>query len=422
MYYASPWKCAFPTSNSILIGDSPKNGSEEPDEDFGPGSGLDGITRVKYPLKLIDEVDLWVFPDVYFSEEQMILERLGKRVWGAREGEKLELYRPWSKQLLKNLGLPVGKYEIVYGMDALRDYLVEHEDVWIKVSFTRGDMETWHSMNYRLSKPKLDELQFTLGEKSSIMEFVVEDAINDAVEIGFDGFCVDGKFSNTSTFGFEIKDLGYIGRVCEYDDLPEPIKLVNEKLSGWLASQRYRGFFSTELRITKDGTPYLIDPCARAGSPPSECYQEIYGNWAEIMWEGAEGNLVEPEPVAMFEAESMIHSSWADKHWQAIDFPKDIAQWIKLRNHCKIGGQSFCVPQSTGLPEVGATIGIGNSLESAIHHCQENAEQVHGFFIDIKMSAIHDALEEIRRGQEEFGIQFSEKLPEDIEVSTPSSD
>lgn len=399
--YWTPWVSAFPKSNNRLI-----------------GYGLEELKRIQYPWNHVDSVDLWVFPDVYFGDMQQELIRQGKRVWGARMADRIELHREWARTLFAKLGLPVANYQEVVGIDALRDYLKDHPNVWVKVSTVRGDMETWRSESYDLSEPKLDELEHKLGAKKKLAEFMVEDSIDDAIEVGYDGFTVDGQFADTSFFGFEIKDLGFVGKVVAYNDLPEPIKDVNGKLSPWLKRQKYRGFISTELRVTRDGTPYLIDPCARAGSPPSEIYQDLYSNWCQIIWEGADGNMVEPEAIAKFGVEAMIHSSWADKNWQAVSFPEEIRPFVKLRNATKIDGVYYVVPTDCGLPEIGAVIGFGDTVEEAIEDVTDHANQVKGYYIDIKLDSIPKALHEIETAQDEFRIPFTESIPQDKGLST----
>lgn len=396
--YFTPWVSGFPKSNQRL-----------------PGVGLDGLERIQYPLDYVKDVDLWVFPDVYFSDWQEHLVSLGKRVWGSRKGDSLELHRWKTKQLLKSLDMPVQHCELVRGIDALREYLKEHEDVWVKVSVVRGDMETWHSINYELSKPRLDLLEHELGAKADVAEWVVEDAINDCVEVGYDGWCIDGKFPPVACFGYEIKDLGYIGVVQPYDQFPKPVVWANEKLSGTLRDYGYRGFFSTELRHTKDGETFLIDPCCRCGSPPNEVYQELFDNWGEIIWHGAEGDIVTPHAVGRYGVQAMIHSSWADKNWQALNIPDEIRPFVKLRNHCRIDGVDYSAPQTCGLPEIGAVVGIGDTLEQAVAHCHENAEQIKGYYVEIKMDSIGGAIEEIEKGTE-MGIEFPMSEAPDAET------
>src|SRR5579859_5703937 len=99
------------------------------------GYGLEGLELVDDIFQIpIDEVDLYVFPDVYFGWLQTHLRSLGKAVWGAGQGEKMELDRAWMKDEMKKLGLPVGPWKRVKGMDALREYLKANKDQYVKVS------------------------------------------------------------------------------------------------------------------------------------------------------------------------------------------------------------------------------------------------------------------------------------------------
>ena len=175
------------------------------------------------------------------------------------------------------------------------------------------------------------------------------------------------------------------------------ITRFNEKMRPVLAAYNWRGFLSTEVRIGKDMDPYMIDLCARAPSPPNELYQMQYENLAECIWSGANGIVVEPEATAKYGAEIMLHSSWADKAWQPISFPDDIREYVKLRNATKIDGVYYAIPQACGLPECGAVIGLGDTLEEALDHAVENAEQVTGYYLEAKMGAIDDIREQCKK-------------------------
>lgn len=386
--YWSPWVDAFPRSNSMLIGD-----------------GIPEITRIKNFWEYVDAVDLFVFPDVYYADWQADLVARGKRVWGSRYGDELELNRWQTKKLMQRIGLPVQHIARIEGLTKLCEYLKKNENKWIKISATRGDFETFKHDDYALSEPKLKELGHRLGAKAEIMSFLVEDDLPDRCEIGYDGICIDGAFPPTAMQGYEIKDLGLVGRVKKYEELSEPVKFVNSKLAHILENYGYRGFFSSEIRYGRDKIPYLIDPCMRAASPPSELYMEMFDNWGEVMWAGAAGQIVDLNPVAEFGVEIMIHSSWADANWQAIHFPDEIRSFVKLRNLTKIDGQYYVVPQEVGLPEVGAVVGIGDTLDDAIEMAKEHCAQVKGYFIECKTESIDEALNQIKKG-EEFGIEF----------------
>lgn len=386
LYYV-PWQSGYPSSNISVI-----------------GSGVPNIKHVESPWPYIEEVDLWVFPDVYEGPTQEYLASLGKRVWGGRRGEDLELDRAGSKEHCKKLGIDIGPWKAIKGIKALRKHLERHDDQWVKISKTRGDGETFHSENYDLVKPRIDEWEFKLGAKAEIMEFIVEDGINPAVEVGYDGFTIDGKFAKNAMFGIEIKDKGLVMKTLKYDALPEEVRGVNEKLAPTFREFGYRGFFSSELRITKDRTPYLIDPCCRCGSPPSELMWEIVSNWADIMWHGAIGEVVEPVFTAKWGAELLLISDWGDKNWQPLEFPKSIRRNVKLRYLTVIDGRFYQVPQQSAHPEIGAVVATGDTMEAAIKNVTEIAEKVKGFYVDVHPEALDDATEQFAK-LKEFGIK-----------------
>lgn len=388
LYYWTPWANSFPKSNQLL-----------------PGDGFDEMERVRSLFDAIEKSDLIIFPDVYYGDLQEHLVRQGKLVWGSRKGEFLELNRMGAKTLMRKYGVQPSDGIEVHGLDDLRRYLMEHDDVWVKISTVRGDFETFKSETYELSEPKLDELEHRLGAKKLIAQFVIEPNIEPAVEWGIDAFTIDGQWPKRTFSGLEIKDLGFLGRVMEWDEIPEYLRAPNEKLSPYFKDKEYRGFFSTELRILDDKTTYLIDPCCRLPSPPNEIQQMVFDNWPEILLRGAQGQMVDPNPVHKYGVCAMIHSSWSDKNWQSVKFPEEIRPFVKLRNHCKIEGVDYVVPQEVGLPEIGAVIGLGETLDDAIEHLKENAAQIKGYFLEIKLDSIETALEEKYKA-EKLGIEI----------------
>lgn len=387
-YYYTPWISSFPKSNQLL-----------------PGSGFGVMERTRWLFDAIEKSDLVIFPDVYYGDLQEFLVKRGKLVWGSRKGEVLEIDRMKAKDIMGLYDVAYPPAEVVKGIGDLRQYLKENEDVWVKISTTRGDMETFNSTNYELSMPKLDELEYKLGAKKYIAEFIIEPDISPAVEWGPDTFTIDGKWPKNFFCGLEIKDLGDAGRTMKWDELPQYLRDPNEKLSPWFKEQQYRGFFSTELRITPRHETYLIDPTCRLPSPPNEIQQIVFDNWAEVILAGAQGKLVELNPVHRYAACALIHSSWADKNWQSIHFPESIREYVKIRNHCRIDGVDYCVPSEVGLPEVGGVVGVGDTMEEAVAHLEDNAEQVQGYYLDIKTNCMQEAMEQVKAAQE-LGIDI----------------
>ena len=399
--YFCPFKSAFPRTQQFVI-----------------GTGLEGVERITNFWDHVHEADCFFFPDVYDGDLQLHLRNIGYPVWGSAKGEELELMR-WQTKLFikKDLHLPVQPVERIVGIHDLRDYLRDTVDKYVKISMLRGDFETFRHDEYRTSEPILDDIEARLGPYKASKEFIVEDAIDDAIEVGYDGFTIDGQFPNPGMFGYEIKDVSYIGVVRPYDQLPEPVKEVNKRLAPAFSQYQYRGFWSSEIRIPKNGKPYLTDPCCRAGSPPSELYQELFSNWGEIIWQGAHGEIAKPFPTAKYGVEILIHSQWADQHWQAVYVEPEVRPWVKLRNVCQVEDVLYIAPQVVGLPEIGAIVAVDDSLLGAIKKVKGYCEKVTGHSIDLNLDRVSEAIDTIKNGERQ-GIRFSDDpLPSQAQVA-----
>lgn len=373
VYYLSSWVSSFPVAAAEEI-----------------GRGLPNVTRISHIWPILDEIDLFVFPDIYHGPLQVYLRSLGKRVWGSGLAESLEYKRAESKQWMADVGLPVGEHRVLAGMSDLRRHLQLHSNVYVKSS-TRGDMETFHSANFPLIEPRLDELCHKLGARSFDYPFVVEEPIEAKVELGYDGYTIDGKWPTTALFGVEVKDSGYVGQAIPYSRLPRSLAYVNDKLSGLFEELNYRGFWSSEVRVSDDNIPFLIDPCCRMASPPGELYLYLIENLAEIIWEGAEGNLIDPEFSHPFGAQLVLKSDWAQYGWQPVEFPQELRDHVKIHYLTAKRGMHYFVPQQIPIPEIGAVVAGGDTAEEAIERCIEIAEQVKGYDIKFDGSALERA-------------------------------
>ena len=387
--YYRPWKSSFPSSNDYLVGE-----------------GIDEIEKIEDFWEHVEEADIIAFFDIYDADLQEELIRRGKIVWGGRQGEEIELDRWGTKQLLQKLGLPVNKSEQIIGLPALREYLKEHENVFIKVSKFRGDGETWRAVNYKLAEPMLDELEHSLGAKKLIQEFIVEEAIDAVCEAGTDTFCIDGKYPNMALAGIEVKDMGYGGHVKQWKDLSPLLTDYNIKIAPTLELYKYRQFMSSEIRVTKDGIPYMIDATQRLPAPPNELMQEMIKNLGEIIWNGAQGILVEPQFEAEYGVEIIIRSSWAEKNWQSIYYPKEIERWVKLKNVCKIKNTTYVIPQHFDLCEIGAVVATGTSMENAVENVKEYIKQIEGIGLSMETESIMEKFNKQAEDMKLVGIIF----------------
>ena len=389
VFYHFPWQAsAFPRSNSKVV-----------------GKGLSGLVLVERLWDIVDEVDCFVFPDVFLGDLQQELVRKGKPVFGSRRADELELYRVQAKKHFQSLNIPVGPYKVVTGIEALRNYLKIHKDQYVKCSVNRGDFETFHAKDYKFIEPKIDELEHSLGFKKYDQEFVVEASIKDCVEIGYDGFVIDGQYSEQALMGIEIKDKGYIGKMVSYAKMPRQLTDFNRKVAPTLQKYQCRNFFSTEIRVNRQGQGFIIDPCIRAGNPPMFSELEFYDNLGEIIWEGAQGNVVTPTSKYQWAAQIQISSDWLDINRLAVQFPEKIRSQVKLLNAARLQEQYYIIPQEHKLKAVGAVVGVGQTMNEAIGKCKAAAEEVKGYYVECNPEALDDAEKEWQK-MKEFGISI----------------
>lgn len=387
VFYYCPWQSAAPSSNRIMVGE-----------------GMDGIKRVKSFWEYVDTVDVIAFFSTNQSDLIEYLRKKGYKVFGAGKGEIFEQDRWFLKKAIKKLGLPYNHSEKITGLDNLKEYLEDKEDKFIKTSFIRGDMETYHYVDFESAEPWFDELATSLGAKKNTIDFIVEDPI-DGLEIGYDGFTIDGQYPKKALYGYEYKDKGYIGKIVDYDTEHPSIKLVNEKLSPIFKKWKTRSMYHNELRITDEGVGYLIDPCMRGGLPPSEIELEIFSNFSEIVINGAEGILVEPKPIAKYGAEMYFESEWCLEHWLKIGIPKEIRKWVKISGCCNIDGNYYIIPKIFPNDMVACSIvAIGDSLQECFDLIKKRIEMVDAYKLNKDFDISH--LGEYRDKGKKFGIKL----------------
>jgi hypothetical protein len=397
--YYKPWKRSAPSFHSLFVGD-----------------GFAEITRVRDLFRVVDETDIFIFPDVYDADLQLHLEGLGKRVWGSRNAEKFEFRRALFKETLKEVGLAVPEYEVVIGMTALRKFLADHDDEkwFIKRDLLRGDGETCPAEGGPLTDAVLDEMDAYYGALRNCFTFVVEKGIDTPIEVGYDGICVDGRFTD-GFVDYEIKNQACIAAFTEYGDMNEHVRAVNEAFAPKLSECQFRSMWGTEIRVDGD-TPYFIDATCRMPSPPGELILEMFGNLAEIMWEGSVGNFVQARPVKPFGVEVMVYADWQDAVTLPMRVPDEIRQWFKFDSACKLGDvyHSIQFGGDEHLPwirsQVAEIVGIGDTVEECIEKVKSYAEQFEGLRCEITMEAVAEALKEIKAGQAE-GIKFADEVP-----------
>lgn len=379
VYLFVPFSGSFPNMNQGRVGYG-LPGVELVDDVFGPH---------------FESVELFVFPDLYHAALQVQLEHMGKRVWGSRNAEELEIRRELCKQKMEEFGLPVQPWKVLKGIDALREHLKATRKQHVKIDRWRGVTETFFAPTYELVETKLDEIAHSLGAFKDVLEFIVEDDLPDCVEVGLDTYCIDGDYPSLTLFGIEVKDCAYVGQMVNWAQIPEPLRRWNEKFAPLFREYGCRGSLSNEIRIGKDQEPYMVDATIRAPCPPSELWQEMFTNLAEILWEGADGNMVEPIPAGRWGVEVILKSPWAEQNWQRVDYPEEFARQIKLFNSVMVDGRRYVVPQDENMTEIGAVVGWGATLEQAMEHAKKAGESIEGYGIKFTLGSCEQANEQI---------------------------
>jgi len=379
------------------------------------GDGLDRLKRLSdiFDPEIFETIDLFVFTDIGFSGLQKYLRSIGKAVWGQMGATDLELNRDFFLDVLKGVGLPIVHSEVIVGISALAEYLKENDNKWVKVNQYRANMETWHHENYEHSQSTLANLAVIFGGLKEYITFVVQDDIESDMEVGYDGWCIDGNYPAYSFQGYEKKNELYLGSVMADEDLPDEIKTVNEAMSPVLAHYGYRDWWATEVRVA-DGVPYFIDPTPRMPGQTGEHQLESIVNFADLIWRGANGIIVKPEFAWQFAAEATLHydkntkDSMIDDEWKTLDIPEEALRWTKLYHYCKINGLYQFRPHHCD--EIGVVVGGGDSVESAIENLTDNLALLKGLPIHANVGGFASLIECIKEAEKE-GIKFGGRIP-----------
>lgn len=388
MYFSEWVRSGFPQEKHARIGDLP------------------GIERVKDVYAAILDADLVVFPDVVTANLASYVKKIidtdpeiVKRYFGTtKHAAELELDRWGFRDVLREAGLPVPEATKVVGVDDLKKVLKAEKDVYVKYGRFRGDLETFHHDVWFTTEQWFDDTVRHLGPSAHEAEFIIEEPIK-GVEVGVDAYFNEG-WPNQVLWGYELKDAGYIGRISDYSDLPSALRKVNERMSSVLTEREHKGWISTENRVAEDGTPYLIDPCMRCGSPPSEIQSLTMVNLADVV----AGNTVESSYRGRFVAELILKSEFAVEHFLALDIKPAAREMVKIHNHTVIDGKDYVVP--VGISEIGAACGYGDTLEEACKMAKKAAEGIKAYELDYDGAAFDDIEEIIEKGRS-CGIEWA---------------
>lgn len=384
------------------------------------GDGHAGIERIDDFWPHLEEIDTFVFPDCGMGGLQLELERQGKSVWGSKNsGVEEEMRGKWIKTCEK-LGLPMPKTHVIKGLTNLLVFFREHdgETFHVKISRFRGDMETWKATELAAIENKIRVLWNKFGPWGDDIKFYVQEPVETDIEGGADSYFVNGQYPDKVILGYEKKGESYFATWKPREEMPPEIWKPSEVIAPLMAAHNYCNLVSTEIRVAEDKS-YLLDPCLRFGSPAGEEELELYGNFTEIIYRGAMGELVQPDMAAKFCGEAIIGYCGDKDGWKSIEVPQEVEQWVKLYA-CGCRGGAYHFPPSQDAECIGCVVGLGDTPEEVLDHLKEVREALGDAPVDIKIEPLVDLFDEIEKAEKQ-GIEFSEKsMPDPAEVVTES--
>jgi hypothetical protein len=329
---------------------------------------------------------------------------MGIPVFGAGEAEQFENDRSFCKHLLERVGLPVGPYVELTGLEALEKYLRSHEDKYVKLDgHYRGVQETFHHVRWRdTMRDYWPALINGLGSSSEIAEFIVEMPIKSKCEVGRDELECLGQFSELGLVGYEEKAKSYLGFVCKN---PPLLEKVDAKLAPYFKATGSKTFWSNELRYTADGIGHLIDPTVRSAHPVVEGQLEIFSNIPKVIEVCTKTTHLDPlVAVDKYVAIVQVKSGTLAEHYAKVSFPKDQRQFVKVRNARMDKGELWVVPKSY---VACSTVGIGSTPKSAIEKANWLAGEIEVDGKHYDAGALDKLLEENVPAGVKLGIPFS---------------
>lgn len=386
--YYTPWEKSYPVLNEGII-----------------GAGFGDIIRCNDFWSLKKSIDLFVFPDIYHGGLQAELRSQGCRVWGAGAGMKLELDREFFLKKLGELGLAVPPCKSIRGLSALGDYLKDKKDQYIKVSMWRGSWETKHWRSWEEDAEKLDVWAVRLGGLKEHVPFLVFAPIETKLEIGGDTYCVHGQWPANMLHGIEKKDEAYFAAVTPKREMPDELTHILDAFSPFLAETGYSCQWSMEVRVTDDEA-YFIDATTRGGLPSTASFLTAK-NIPEVLYHGADGELVEIDYGFKFSAECMVKIKGEPDAWAAFITPPELKPWLKVSDCCELDGKIWFPSDGPPIEEIGWLLAVGDTPTEVARKMNEQADLLPDG-AEASVEALADILREIT-AEEEAGIKFTDK-------------
>jgi hypothetical protein len=352
------------------------------------------------------KIDLFVFLDNGYMWEAELLKSMGKRVFSCFQAENLELSREFAIKKMQEVGLPTIPTEFIHGFDDLKEYLEQNDRKYVKVSEFRDIFESWEHENFDQSEQFLLDKQAELGlAASTLIDVLVQDMIESDIEIGATMYNIDGQHPNVVSQDIEIKDKLAIGKLVDWDDLIPQVKDSYEKLAEYFEETECRMVVSNEVRIDKKGNGYTIDWTTRIPSPAGGIVLSLIDNWPEIVWEGADGNLVEPEFKHRYGIELVFGDHEAADSETRVEFDEKYRDNVKLYCHYRVNKKDYVAP-ATGWDTVGTIVYIGDSVKECEEGLRKVVKEIGTFARDLDLNVLGEIEKELEAIKKETGFDY----------------
>lgn len=387
--FYKPWAKPFPTI-----------------EDYAVGHGYGDLKKEIWFFNHVLDSDMIVNFDVSGNDLIDYLRKVhkDKSIFGSGAGERLEHDRVFFKKWLEHLGLPIGPYKVIKGLDNLKKYLEKNPDKFIKTNIFRNDMESFHFGKWDDDKYLLDEKSVVLGMLKDEYTFIVEDPIDCACELGFDGFYSNGNYI-PFTWGVEIAKNLYVGKVIkDIDEMPPCMTNTMEKFSALLDRMDYRGALSTEERLITKDESYFIDFCARIPAPLGQIYPVAIKNWAELVYKIGKKEDVEVECDYDYVGAFALSTEHSLEHHVKMMVEDKHLKDVRFQTVAQNKDGYFAVKGNTC---VAVLVAGGDSPKEVLDKIKDAKEYVNAYGLEKDpVDGIDRQFEESLEGMKSIGIKF----------------
>jgi hypothetical protein len=369
--------------------------------DYAKGKDYDQLQKEMYFWEHIKWADSIVNFDVRNQDLIGFLRDLypDKSVFGSGWGGKLEDDRILLKKIVSDLGLPEHHYEVVRGINNLREYLKKHPKVYVKINVFRDDCESFYSPDYETIESEVDSIADGLGAHKDEYDFVVEDAIETDAEIGFDGFFNGTDYLRPFLYGYEYHKNLYLGKVSE--EMPSCLDETMSAFAPLLEKLKYRGALSTEEKIVSQEEHYLLDFCARMASPFTALYTEFITNWPDLVYGVGNGEDVIPEFSHKYVGAFTLKSQKANEMYIKVNIkdPEKVKMFMPMGS--KKGNYAV-----KGEDHVAVVIAGGDSPKEVVELLKKRAKLVDANGLDTESVENIDKIFDVIKAGEEVGLKF----------------